>query len=71
MLFVDILLSRSAHDAKMSEQALTKWEVPTDIFTFVFFVGNFAVVGVIAVFYQKGVPTLVTQAYLVRSGITM
>jgi Presenilin len=56
----------SMHPCATSAQALTKWEMPTDIFTFVFSVWNFAVVGVVAVFYQKGIPTLVTQAYLVR-----
>ncbi|CAM9245276.1 unnamed protein product, partial [Heterosigma akashiwo] len=50
---------------------LQKWEVPFDQYTFLFIVYNFGVVGVISIFYQKGIPTGVTQSYLVATSIIM
>jgi len=50
---------------------LEKWQVPIDIYTFFFVCYNFAVVGVTAIFYQKGIPTIVTQGYLVATSIIM
>jgi hypothetical protein len=51
--------------------ALVLWEIPFDAFTFFFILWNFAVVGVIAIFYQKGIPTIVTQGYLVCTSVIL
>lgn len=40
-----------------------------DWFSFVFSLYNFAVVGVTAIFYQKGIPPFVTQCYLIASSV--
>ncbi|KAG5191610.1 presenilin [Tribonema minus] len=52
-------------------QALDMWQIPMDMFTFIMCLWNFAAVGVIAIFYQKGLPTVVTQAYLVATSVIM
>eukprot|EP01138_Halocafeteria_seosinensis_P015973 gb/GECG01016301.1/.p1 GENE.gb/GECG01016301.1/~~gb/GECG01016301.1/.p1 ORF type:complete len:548 (+),score=64.56 gb/GECG01016301.1/:1-1644(+) len=51
--------------------AIRVYNIRIDWFTFVFLMYNFAIVGVIAVFWQKGVPRVVTQAYLVAVSIIM
>ena len=47
------------------------YSVPTDAITFAFIFYNFAVGGVVAIFYGKGVPKVVGQAYLVVVSVTM
>lgn len=44
---------------------IEKFEWPVDWISFVFVMSNFALVGVIAVFYQKGTPKLIQNGYLV------
>ncbi|TFJ85532.1 hypothetical protein NSK_003042 [Nannochloropsis salina CCMP1776] len=51
--------------------ALIRWDLPCDYFTFVIVLYNFAFVGVVAIFYQKGIPTWVTQGYLVMISVIM
>ncbi|KAM3576450.1 hypothetical protein VYU27_001616 [Nannochloropsis oceanica] len=51
--------------------ALIRWDLPCDYFTFVAVLYNFAFVGVAAIFYQKGIPTWVTQGYLVMISVIM
>ncbi|CBN74004.1 conserved unknown protein [Ectocarpus siliculosus] len=51
--------------------ALEVYQLPCDAFTYYGVLWNFAVVGVVAIFYQKGIPTVVTQAYLVATSIIM
>ncbi|CAN0198376.1 unnamed protein product [Scytosiphon promiscuus] len=51
--------------------ALEVFQIPCDAFTYYGVLWNFAVVGVVAIFYQKGIPTTVTQAYLVATSIIM
>jgi len=41
------------------------YHVVFDVITWYFFFWNFAVVGLVAIFYQKGIPMVVTQSYLV------
>ena len=48
----------------MWDVAIRKWELIIDQFTFCYVLVNFALVGVIAVFYQKGTPTSLAQATL-------
>ena len=45
--------------------------VPFDAISYYYIFFNFAVVGVLAVFYQKGIPKFVAQGYLVIISITM
>jgi len=51
--------------------ALIKWELPCDAYTFCIVLYNFAIVGIIAIFYQKGIPTVVTQSYLVCTSVIL
>ncbi|CAN0113460.1 unnamed protein product, partial [Ectocarpus fasciculatus] len=51
--------------------ALEVYQLPCDAFTYYGVLWNFAVVGVVAIFYQKGIPTVVTQGYLVATSIIM
>lgn len=51
--------------------AFLVYGVTIDWVTFVFIMWNFAIVGVVAVFYQKGIPRIVTQAYLVAVSVIM
>ena len=46
-------------------QAIEKWQLPVDTITYYGVTWNFAAVGVVAIFYQKGIPTYITQGYLV------
>jgi len=49
--------------------AIAKYRIPIDWFTFVFGLYNFAVVGVTAIFYQAGIPSYITQGYLICSSV--
>jgi len=55
--------------AELFNVAIEKYRIPIDWFTFVFGMFNFAVVGVIAIFYATGIPPYVTQAYLICSSV--
>lgn len=46
-----------------------RWAI--DNFTFAMAVYNFCIVGVIAIFWAKGVPTYVTQGYLVATSVIL
>ena len=50
---------------------LDRYQIPCDSFTFLFVCYNFGVVGVVSIFYQVGVPTTVTQGYLVATSVLM
>uniref|UniRef100_A0A7S2XWZ8 Presenilin n=1 Tax=Fibrocapsa japonica TaxID=94617 RepID=A0A7S2XWZ8_9STRA len=51
--------------------ALDKWNVVMDEYTYYFILYNFSMVGVIAIFYQQGIPMVVTQGYLVLTSVIM
>lgn len=51
--------------------ALELWQVPCDAITFYFIAYNFAVVGVISIFWKKGIPMQITQFYLVCTSVLM
>ena len=51
--------------------AIDKYSVTVDWITFIFILYNFAVVGVIAIFYKKGTPSYVGQGYLVIVSLTI
>ena len=55
--------------AELFNVAIEKYRIPIDWFSFVFGLVNFAVVGVIAIFYQQGIPPYITQAYLIMSSV--
>jgi presenilin 1 len=46
-------------------------EIPVDVFTLLFAMYNFSVVGVLSIFYQKGTPMWLTQTYLVVTSVIM
>lgn len=51
--------------------AIDKYSITIDWITFLFILYNFAVVGVIAIFYQKGTPSYIGQGYLVIVSLTI
>lgn len=55
----------------MAISAVQLWQVTLDWATLAFLMYNFAIAGVVAIFWQKGVPRVVTQAYLVAVSIIM
>jgi len=55
----------------MVQVALFVYEVPFDSITFWIFFYNFAICGVLAIFYQKGIPMITTQGYLVCISVVM
>ena len=55
--------------SQMFMLAIQKYGIPLDWVTFVFVMYNFAITGVIAVFYQKGMPTYINQGYLVLTSV--
>ena len=55
--------------AELFNVAIEKYRIPIDWYTFVFAIYNFAVVGVTAIFYGSGIPTIVTQGYLICSSV--
>lgn len=55
----------------MAVTAISVWKIPVDWATLAVVMLNFAVGGVVAVFWQKGVPRAVTQGYLVAVSVIM
>jgi presenilin 1 len=47
------------------------YNIPVDKLTFVLFVLNFGVVGVISIFFGLGIPKLVTQGYLIATAVIL
>jgi presenilin 1 len=47
------------------------YQVPMDQITYWAFFYNYAIVGVLAIFYQKGLPRVLTQCYLVCVSVVM
>ncbi|CEG38126.1 presenilin-like protein [Plasmopara halstedii] len=50
---------------------VTDLNIPIDVLTLFFAMYNFSVVGVLSIFYQKGLPTWLTQTYLVLTSVIM
>lgn len=50
---------------------LTIYNIPVDTITFVIFMFNFAVVGVLSIFWGQGIPKYITQAYLVATSVIL
>jgi len=53
------------------QTAMAQLELPADLLTYSFVFYNFAIGGVVAVFYQRGIPLVVTQGYLMAISVTM
>jgi presenilin 1 len=51
--------------------AIAIYNLPVDKFTYVMVLWNFAAVGILAIFYGKGVPKFVTQSYLVFTSVIL
>lgn len=49
--------------------AINKYKLTIDQISFYVTMYNFAIVGCVAIFYQKGIPTYVNQAYLVATSV--
>ena len=54
---------------QMFNVAIQKYKLEIDWISYICFMYNFAIVGTIAVFYQKGIPRVVNQAYLVLTSV--
>lgn len=50
---------------------LENYNLPCDVFIFYGGCYNIAIVGVISIFYKKGIPNIITQGYLVFTSILM
>ena len=53
------------------QNAFEVYNVPCDAITYYFVFYNFAITGVVAIFYQWGIPQRVTQGYLIIVSVTM
>lgn len=53
----------------MFDVFIMRYRIPLDQISFYFIIVNFAVVGVLAIFYQTGIPMYITQTYLVFSSV--
>lgn len=53
------------------QTALQIYQVPLDQITFFGGMWNFAVVGVLSIFYGQGIPTVITQGYLVCTAVIL
>eukprot|EP00934_Nitzschia_sp_Nitz4_P006149 Nitzschia sp. Nitz4//scaffold2_size372955//19985//21959//NITZ4_000355-RA/size372955-snap-gene-0.58-mRNA-1//-1//CDS//3329546572//6139//frame0 len=50
---------------------IEKYHLRVDIFSFVYVLWNYAIVGVMAIFFNRGIPKFVTQGYLVASSVAV
>lgn len=55
----------------MGTVAIEIYRIPIDKITWFLFMYNFAIVGVTAIFYQKGIPPKITQVYLVCTSVIL
>lgn len=51
--------------------AIQLYDLPVDKFTYIMVLWNFAAVGILAIFYGKGVPKYISQAYLVLTSVIL
>lgn len=51
--------------------AIQIYNIPIDALSYTLLMYNFAIVGVIAIFYQKGIPNSITQGYLVCTSVIL
>lgn len=53
------------------QTAVQVYHIPVDKGTFYLFIYNFCIVGVLAVFFGQGIPTFVTQGYLIATSVIL
>jgi presenilin 1 len=70
-LGLSIILLLGFTTGYMLTVALFVYQIPMDQITYWLFFYNYAIVGVLAVFYQKGLPRVLTQCYLVCVSVVM
>lgn len=51
--------------------AIGLYDLPVDKFTYVMVLWNFALVGILAIFYGRGIPKAVTQGYLICTSVIL
>lgn len=51
--------------------AIEKYELRVDKLSFAYLIWNYAAVGVLAIFYNRGIPKFVTQGYLVTTSVVL
>jgi len=51
--------------------AIERYRIPIDNFSYIFLLFNFAIVGTTAIFFQRGIPTYITQGYLVATSVIL
>lgn len=51
--------------------AIHKYEIPIDLITFYILLANFAIVGTMSIFFPRGIPTYITQSYLVITSVIL
>lgn len=51
--------------------AIQVYQIPIDIISYSLIMFNFAIVGVMSIFYQKGIPQSITQMYLVFTSVIL
>jgi len=55
----------------MATIAISIYQIPIDVITYYSSLYNFAIVGIIAIFYQQGIPSGITQIYLVFTSVIL
>ena len=55
----------------MGAIAINIYRIPIDVASYFIIIYNFAVVGVAAIFYQRGIPSQITQMYLVFTAVIL
>jgi len=55
----------------MGNIAIEIYRIPIDVISYYVFMYNFAIVGITAIFYQKGIPSTITQMYLVITSVIL
>ena len=55
----------------MFDVFIERHRIPIDTISFYFILFNFAVVGTVSIFYQKGIPMFMTQTYLVFTSVIL
>jgi presenilin 1 len=70
-LGLSIILLLGFTTGYMLTVALFVYQIPMDQITYWLFFYNYAIVGALAIFYQKGLPRVLTQCYLVCVSVVM
>mmetsp|Transcript_1529 Transcript_1529/g.1645 ORF Transcript_1529/g.1645 Transcript_1529/m.1645 type:complete len:574 (+) Transcript_1529:76-1797(+) len=55
----------------MFDVFIDRYHIPLDLLSFFVIIVNFAAVGTISIFYQKGIPMFMTQTYLVLTSVIL